>query len=264
MGSNYQGEDLLSDAIEDGTDEQLQIEQDVLEFENIAENIDEGIEVEMPKLLESDGEIVQAASDEIANDSAEIPDENQFQNSEISEIALEETEMSEDSKALEVLIEEVIEEIKEEEPYPTEPAKVTLDDIQREIQEMQNFLFYKGVDPDKKKKEEERMLKKIAEEAMKLEAKNIEDAHKLDVCIKLKNKNHSNKKNNHSKYLRSENYKDEVIEEGPIFDPTVPNTQECFMKVKSVSEKIHKKKQKVHPTAVSWQNLVEDQKKSYK
>lgn len=230
------------------------------ESPEIAENIDEGIEVEMPKLLATEetdaefetiveeGEAQVETTEEISNGPTEAVDEVQEISEKIAENDLEECKVEEPEP-----IPVVEEPQEEEEPFPEEPPKVSLDDIEREIQEMQNFLAHKGVKPEKKKKEKE-----PAGNA----AKNIEDAYQVDVCIKLKNKSH--KKHHHSKYLRSENYKEEITKDGPIFDPTIPNTEEDFMKVKSVSERIHRKKQKVQPLDLSWQNLCENQKKLYK
>lgn len=230
-------------------------------IENNLETIDEGIEVEMPNLLPTDevsadeafDKIVESQTEDVIGDSTEMPT-----------VVENDSEKAQDGgtkeEPVEPLPEEIVaveEEAEPEEPIPTEIEKVSLDDIQREIHEMQAFLQKKGVSPEKKKNKKDET---IAEP----DSKSIEDAYNVDVCIKLKNKNHSHKKHHHSKYLKSENYKEEIIKDGPIFDPSVPNTEEDFMKVKSVSEKIHKKKQKVQPLDVSWQNLVENQKRNYK
>lgn len=228
-----------------------------------SENIDEGIEVEMPKLLETD----QAGTEDQIGEAAESNQDAQ----DIVETVLEGDQeiVVGDEAEVEIPIEEPTEtfEVEEErvirEPTPTEPPKVSLDDIQREIHEMQSFLAHKGIKPEEKPKKKEQ-VNGHADDAI-VNSRSIEDAYQVDVCIKLnKNKNHSHKKHHHSKYLRSENYKEEITADGPIFDPTVPNTEEDFMKVKSVNERIQKKKQKVQPLDVSWQNLVENQKRNYK
>lgn len=232
-------------------------------IDNNLETIDEGIEVEMPALLPADEASADEAFEQIVDGQNEIVNGGAVEEptgENISEETANEDEASTEPPPVEEPVELQPEEVVEpEEPIPTEIEKVSLDDIQREIQEMQAFLMQKGVSPGKKNKKDG-----TVEEVANQDPTTIEDAYKVDVCIKLKNKNHSHKKHHHSKYTRSENYKEEIIKDGPIFDPAVPNTQEDFMKVKSVSEKIHKKKQKVQPLDVSWQNLVENQKRNYK
>lgn len=233
-------------------------------IDNNLETIDEGIEVEMPALLPADEASADEAFEQIVDGQIEIVngeavEEPTVEN--VSEKTANEDQASTEPPPVDEPAESQPEGVVEpEEPIPTEIEKVSLDDIQREIQEMQAFLMQKGVSPGKKKNKKDETVEEVANQ----DPSTIEDAYKVDVCIKLKNKNHSHKKHHHSKYTRSENYKEEIIKDGPIFDPTVPNTQEDFMKVKSVSEKIHKKKQKVQPLDVSWQNLVENQKRNYK
>lgn len=268
VGSNIADGEQMATIDESTEAEALTDQQDgheiIPSIDNNLETIDEGIEVEMPALLPAD----EASADEAF---AQIVDgQNEIVNGEaveeptvenVSEKTANEDEASTEPPQVEEPVELQPEEVIEpEEPIPTEIEKVSLDDIQREIQEMQAFLMQKGVSPGKKKNKKDETVEEVANQ----DPSTIEDAYKVDVCIKLKNKNHSHKKHHHSKYTRSENYKEEIIKDGPIFDPTVPNTQEDFMKVKSVSEKIHKKKQKVQPLDVSWQNLVENQKRNYK
>lgn len=241
---------------------------EVQEIPENSENIDEGIEVEMPKLLPTD----EAADDATIEEEAT----NEDPTAAFDEIVenSEEKHVSNENGNLENVIEEepiIIEEepVVEEEPIPEEPPKVSLDDIQREIAEMEYFLKKKGLDGEKKKKKkvEEPEVNGNADET---DPKAIEDAYQVDVCIKLKNREHRehkhhHKKHHHSKYMRSENYKEEIIDDGPIFDPTVPNTVEDFMKVKNVPEKLHKKQKKgTQAFDVSWMNVMESQKKHYK
>ena len=231
-----------------------------------SENIDEGIELEMPKLLTMD----EFLNESIMNQGAATEDDPTAAFNDIVENSEENAPQEVIFDEEQILVEE--EPVIDQEPIPEEPPKVSLDDIQREIEEMQFFLKKKGLDGEKKKKkkvEEE----KIEENANETDLKNIEDAYQVDVCIKL-NKNrehkehkhhHHHKKHHHSKYMKSENYKEEIIDDGPIFDPTVPNTQEDFLKVKSVHDKQHKKPKKgTQAYDVSWQNIMESQKKHYK
>lgn len=265
VGSNALNSDQQMATIEESNEAEALSDQqgnelpEIPMIENNLETIDEGIEVEMPNLLPTDevsadeafDKIVESQTDNVIDDSAEKPiDENDSEKAQDGETPEEPVEPLPE--------EEEQEEAEPEEPIPTEIEKVSLDDIQREIHEMQAFLKQKGVSPEKKKNKKDETI------AANQDSKSIEDAYKVDVCIKLKSKNHSHKKHHHSKYMKSENYKEEIIKDGPIFDPSVPNTQEDFMKVKSVSEKIHKKKQKFQPLDVSWQNLVENQKRNYK
>lgn len=256
VAENAENEPTNGEIIQNGDEPQ--------ELSENSENIDEGIELEMPKLLADDATIDAIVEQEAGNvDSTEAFDE-------IAENSEENVEKSEEIPQ-EIIEEEPVpveeEPVIEEEPIPEEPPKVSLDDIQREIEEMQFFLKKKGLDGEKKKKREEQPEEVVVE----TDPKNIEDAYQVDVCIKL-NKNrehkehkHHHKKHHHSKYIKSENYKEEIIDAGPIFDPTVPNTQEDFLKVKSIQEKQHKKPKKgTQAYDVSWQNVLETQKKHYK
>lgn len=217
------------------------------------ENIEEDVALKMPELLpvleNQEDEIIFAEYKNIENISmSKNTEKNECNHNLENEIPKDSTtELKEQSEEEENFL--------KESSIPTEIPKVSLDDIEREIQEMQMFLLRKGVEPNKKNKFDNGNTKDA----------DLEDAYSLDVCIPLKNRNgDSQKKHHHSKYMRSENYKEEVVQDGPIFDPSVPNTLEGFMKVKSVPEKIHRKKQKVQPLDVSWQNLCENQKKLYK
>ncbi|KAG5676359.1 hypothetical protein PVAND_006201 [Polypedilum vanderplanki] len=141
--------------------------------------------------------------------------------------------------------------------------KVSLDDIQREIQEMQMFLFNKGITQENKSQSN---INHELITAEKSQAK-VEDGYKVDVCINLKKKS-SERKHTKSKAILS-NYinKDSHMNgdnRNHIFDPSVPNTPEDFLKEKSVTEKINKKKQKIKHLDMSWQKLCDDQKKVYK
>lgn len=250
VGENNQEKEVLPTSEENNNQEVFEEIFRDLESDTI-ENIDEGIEMEMPKLL---------PSDEVANEntSEQTKENEEFEN---------EAELIEE--IVETPIEEIIVEEEEEiilEPIPQEAPMVSLDDIEREIQEMQNFLLFKGIKPDKKIKKastENESKEKELDDSM-----NIEDAYKLDVCIKLKNRHgdshHKHKKHHHSKYLRSENYQEEIIDSGPIFDPAVPNTQEDFMKVKSGSGRIDRKKEKAQALDVCWEKLCSSDKKLYR
>lgn len=207
-----------------------------------SENIDEGIELEMPPLLPSD--------DTEATFEALVAEEDQ---------ASEEVEAP-----IEVEVVEVEEPKVYPEPIPTETPKVSLDDIERELEEMQKFLSNKGIKPEKKA-EKLTPVPEIVQEPIIQEiqdSRNIEDAYKIDVCINLKNRDDSQQKHHHSKYSRSENYKEEIFDAEPIFDPTVPNTEEDFMKVKSVVDK--KKQQKFQALDMKWQNLCDNSKRLYR
>lgn len=225
-----------------------------------AENLDEGIEMEMPKLLPADAD---------TEDTIQVTDEEKlFDEIDLAEAA--EDNLGEPEEIIQEAIEEIIE-VEEQpiirEPTPTEAPKVSLDDIEREIQEMQKFLFTKGVKPEKKdEKVDGNATQSINQEIE--DSKNTEDAYQLEFCMNLRNRSDDDSENNqrllHNKYLLSENYKEEVTEAGPIFDPAVPNTTEDFMKVKSVSQQMDRKKQKVQALDMSWQNVMETQRKLYR
>lgn len=229
-----------------------------------AENVDEGIEVEMPQLLPSDevvAEFEKLSEDEVEG---EVEDANEASDdvTELQEILENvEDDTNEGRKTPEYFEEEEVYEIRE--PTPTEAPKVSLDDIQREIEEMQAFMSFKGVKPEKpqsSKWKDEKIKQQILE-------KEIEDAYKLDFCLKLKNFDTLSqpKRHNHSKYKRSENYREEITEAVPIFDPAVPNTPEDFMKSKSGGEMFTKKMlKKGEQWDASWQNLCENQRKLYR
>lgn len=211
------------------------------------ENVDEGIDVEIPRVSSDD----------------EATAEEQFAEINEQQIEAEPEEIYE--------YEESLPEI-DDEPIPEEPPKVSLDDIERELQQMQAFLMNKGVvDKDKLRREEEeeelRRQREMAERArqeeelqnqQQKELNDIEDAYKIDVCVKLKNRDWKEHEQRDNKYHRSENYREEVIDEGPIFDPTVPNTIEDFMRAKTYNGN----KKKIFD--MSWQNLCENQRKVYK
>jgi hypothetical protein len=227
--------------------------------ENGYDAIDEGIEVEMPKLTESQDATA------INGDAAENCEEVEKKFDEISQEAdvrvetcnnAENGEIMDDSqKALDDEVESI--------------QKVSLDEIQREIQEMQMFIKHKNAQEEAVVNQEIR------------DSKKIEDAFKVDVCLNLKKKREDKKDESHShhrhhhhkKHSKSKailaNYLNEAGKEylpksSPIFDPAVPNTPEDFMKEKCVSEKINKKKQKIKNLDVNWQRLVDSQKKVYK
>jgi hypothetical protein len=149
------------------------------------------------------------------------------------------------------------------EPIPTEPPTVSLDDIEREIQEMQNFLICKGVKPENKIVEEEKE-KNLESDEPPRETKFIEDSFNVDVCIKLKNRQKPeesrkhHKKHSHSKYTRSEIIEDEIFNVEPN-DMALPTTTDDLL-----NKKVSKKKQKAQALDVSWQNLCENQKRLYK
>lgn len=202
-----------------------------------SENMDEGIELEMPPLLPSDD----------------------------SEEAFEALALEEDAQQVTKVVEEVIKEpMVYPEPIPTEAPKVSLDDIERELQDMQNFLSFKGIKPEKKQEEILEVVQPKVEECINDDSWNIEDAYKLDVCINLKNHDDSERRHHHSKYIQSESYKEQIIDAEPIFDPNVPNTEEDFMKVKSISGRMDKKKQKFEALDTKWQNLCDNSKRLYR
>lgn len=231
------------------------------------ENIDEGIEVEMPKLLPADESSAEVESEAEISVSQEqtIANQQNLNNEDYIDSCDFENVETQNYESIDDRMEVVDILLIEEEPIPIEPPKVSLDDIQREIQEMQMFLLRKGVVPGKKNKSDD---KESNGNVNDVDSRNVEDAYKVDVCIKLKNRNgdsqkhNSHKKHHHSKYNRSENYKEEITKAGPIFDPSIPNTELDFMKVKS--ERTHKKQQKVQALDCQWQNLCENQKKLYK
>jgi hypothetical protein len=221
--------------------------------------IDEGIEVEMPKL--DAGQNVNDGSDSNGN----VVEEkfNDIVDDEKCEEATNGHDADDESWSPQV---EVI----------AEPAMetVSLDDIQREIQEMQMFLQNKKRQEEDQQQQEEQML--INQQIKN--SKNIDDAFKVDVCINLKKKSSSDGHKRHSKskailasYLHDQQpqinggkYTRGDKERPMIFDPKVPNTPEDFLKEKSVTEKINKKKQKIKNLDVSWQKLCDNQKKVYK
>lgn len=151
----------------------------------------------------------------------------------------------------------------EEPPQPQEEREilpmqtVSLDDIQREIQEMQMFLLNKGIVPEQK----------VKSHVISKKLKKLEDSFKVDFCLDLKKR--TNERASRSKailanYVNDHGRKSKSDKRTPIFDPSVPNTPEDFLKEKSVSEKINKKKQKIKHLDVSWQKLCDSQKKVYK
>lgn len=240
------------------------------ENEEIFENLDEGIELEMPPLLPADDSSndFEKLVDQVDKncDGQERPEnEMEFQDVDLAENTLEAVEEPEEIPEPEP--EPIVE------PEPTEAPKVSLDDIQREISEMQNFLRFKGVGVESERRPAPKIVRDYTSNSTEpvnveiINSENTEDAYNLDVCISLKNrdsqKHRSHKKHHHDKYKLSENYEEEIIQAGPIFDPTVPNTVEDFMKVKTVSEKTSRKKQKAQSWDASWQNLCEKQKHLY-
>lgn len=208
--------------------------------------IDEGIEVEMPKLMESDDTSSDVATREVESAFEEI-------NGHV------ETAAAENENG----IDEIMSEEKPQDDF--EPIqKVSLDDIQREIQEMQMFIRHKNV-------QEARAA--IVNHEIRNSKNIIEDAFKVDVCLNLKKKHEKSGEHQHKKHSKSKaivaNYlngkaKEYLPKERPLFDPAVPNTPEDFMKEKSVTEQIKKKKQKIKNLDVNWQKLVDSQKKVYK
>lgn len=219
-----------------------------LSGEEAVENVDEGIEVEIPRVSSDDEATAEEQFDE-------INDEQQQQQNEV-----EPEEIYEE-------YEESLPEI-DDEPIPEEPPKVSLDDIERELQQMQSFLSNKGLDKKRLMEEEQelRRQRELAEKAKEEEMEHqrklkeladIEDAYVFDVCVKLKSRE-EREIENQQKYHLSENYREEVINEGPIFDPSVPNTLEDFMRAKTYNGN----KKKIFD--MSWQNLCENQKKVYK
>lgn len=213
-------------------------------------NVDEGIEIEneIPKVSSDD----EASAEE---QFADISNEQQIATASASEPEEE-------------VYEESLPEI-DDEPIPEEVPKVSLDDIERELQQMQAFLSFKGLDKEKLLHEHEELnrqrelaAKRAKEEedariAKLEELARIGDTYQLDVCLQLKQKEPSSGE----KYKRAENYREEVIEQAPIFDPNVPNTIEDFMRSKSYSSECTNKK-KIFD--MSWQNLCENQRKVYR
>lgn len=221
---------------------------------NGSDAIDEGIEVEMPKLMESDDTSSDVATREVESAFEEI-------NGHV------ETAAAENENG----IDEIMSEEKPQDDF--EPIqKVSLDDIQREIQEMQMFIRHKNV--------QEARAAAIVNHEIRNSKNIIEDAFKVDVCLNLKKKHEKSGEHQHKKHSKSKaivaNYlngkakeylpkeRQYLPKERPLFDPAVPNTPEDFMKEKSVTEQIKKKKQKIKNLDVNWQKLVDSQKKVYK
>lgn len=235
------------------------------------EIFDEGIELEMPPLLPAD-EDFEKLVDQV-NENRDGQERSDVEN-EIIEAEFQDVDLTEDLPEIVEEPEEVPEPEPIIEPEPTEAPKVSLDDIQREISEMQNFLRFKGVGVQSERQPTPKVVRDYSSNSTEpvnhevLNSTNIEDAYNLDVCISLKNRelqsHRSHKKHHHDKYKLIENYKEEIIEERPIFDPTVPNTVEDFMKVKIVSEKPYKIQTKAQSWDASWQNLCENQKHLYR
>lgn len=246
------------------------------ENEEIFENVDEGIELEMPPLLPADDSSTdfEKLVDQV-DENCDGQERSEIEN-EVTEAELEDVDLSENPTEIIEEPEEIPEPEPEPiiEPEPMEAPKVSLDDIQREINDMQNFLRFKGVGVESEKRPTPNIVRDYSSNSTEpvnnelFVSRNNEDAYNLDVCISLKNrdsqKHRSHKKHHHDKYKLSENYKEEVIQDGPIFDPTVPNTVEDFMKIKTFSEKTSKKKQKAESWDASWQNLCENQKHLYR
>lgn len=224
-------------------------------------------ETENVEVISGDSEIISEESVEVV-DNIEPSTEN-LENSEsfndsqidVTIIDSEQPQIDENVQQQEEVV--TIEEEKIEEPQPQEEVPVlpmqtvSLDDIQREIQEMQMFLFNKGIVPEQKVKSHHihRKLKKL------------EDSFKVDFCVDLKKRTGeraSKSKAILANYLNDHPHGKHKEKRTPIFDPAVPNTPEDFLKEKSVSEKINKKKQKIKNLDVSWQKLCDGQKKVYK
>lgn len=249
----------------DSSDENLLNENhDAMIEKSINDAIDEGIEVEMPKPVESQDTSITATIN--GGDAAENCEEVEKKFDEISQEAVDDRVetcnnaengeiMGDSQKALDDEVEPI--------------QKVSLDEIQRELQEMQMFIKHKNAQEEAIVNHEIR------------DSKKIEDAFKVDVCLNLKKKKEDKKDESHShhrhhhhkKHSKSKtilaNYlngaaKEYMPKSSPIFDPAVPNTPEDFMKEKCVSEKINKKKQKIKNLDVNWQKLVDSQKKVYK
>lgn len=228
---------------------------------------DEEVDASMPKLLEPSEEPIENICEQ---EETQKDFEEQFENLIDQENCDNNQDVVVENQPAEVpQIEEIVEEIEEEiiidyEPIPTEPPTVSLDDINREIQDMQNFLFCKGIKPEKivieeeKEKETEQNI-----EPPKEAIKNIEDSYKVDVCIKLKNRkdesHKTSKKHSHGKHMRKEVDREEILNNEPIIITPTSNTFEDVS-----NTKMSKKKQKVQALDVSWQNLCENQKRLYK
>lgn len=221
-------------------------------------NVDEGIEIEseIPKVSSDDEAAAEEQFAELNKDSLSADEQQQIASaSEPEEEIYEESEPEID-----------------DEPIPEEVPKVSLDDIERELQQMQAFLSFKGLDKEKLLREHEELNRqrelaaKVAKEeedqriARLEELARIGDTYQLDFCLPL-NKREQSATDEGQKYQRAENYRDEVIEQGPIFDPNVPNTIEDFMKTKSFANETGNKK-KIFD--MSWQNLCENQRKVYR
>ena len=198
--------------------------------------IDEGIEVEMPKLTDTSvaivaencGEEVEKKFDDVSQEAAVDDRVETCNNTENGEIT------GELEKTLDVEVEPI--------------QKVTLDDIQREIQEMQMFIKHKSAQ----------------EEALNHEI--IEDAFNVDVCLNIKKKK-SESQSQHKKGTKTKailaNYlngtaKEYLPKSSPVYDSAFP-VPEDFVK-----EKTSKKKQKIKSHDVNWQKLVDSQRKVYK
>lgn len=261
VGNDDRCYDSANEVIENGTTSS--------DIEEIFENSDEGIELEMPPLL---------PADDSTNDFEKLVDQveencegQERLENEVAETQFEDVDLTENP--LEVIGEPEEPELELIiEPEATEAPKVSLDDIQREISEMQNFLRFKGVGVESEKRPAPTIVRDYTSNSTEpvnheiLNSENIGDAYNLDVCLSLKTrdsqKDRSHKKHHHDKYKLSENF-DEIIQEGSHFDLTAPNTAEDFMKVKSVSDKTSRKKQKAQSWDASWQNLCEKQKHLY-
>lgn len=234
--------------------------------ENDNDAIDEGIEVEIPKPTETQDASIATATIN-GSDAAENCEEVEKKFDEISQEAIDDhVETCNNTENGEIMGESQKSLDDEVEPI----QKVSLDEIQREIQEMQMFIKHKNA-------QEETIINHEIRDPKK-----IEDVFKVDVCLNLKKKkedkkdesdskhhrHHHHKKHSKSKAILA-NYLNDAAKEylpksSPIFDPAVPNTPEDFMKEKCVSEKINKKKQKIKNLDVNWQKLVDSQKKVYK
>lgn len=215
-------------------------------------NVDEGIEIE--------NEIPKVSSDDEASADEQFAEISQKDELEPIDPIVEASEPEEE-------YEESLPEI-DDEPIPEEPPKVSLDDIERELQQMQSFLMFKGIDSEKLQREQEELKRQreLAEKAAALEEEKrkqqqlaelavIEDTYQIDVCVQLKNR----ELNEQQKSNKYETYREELINEGPIIDPTVPNTKEDFMQYKTYGGG---NKKKIFD--MSWQNLCENPKKTYR
>ncbi|CAG9801223.1 unnamed protein product [Chironomus riparius] len=253
---------------------------------------------EMPNLVEPDEEMklhqeeenkineqqVEEKFEEISKEAEDIPinpEESNNDAQELQEPTIETTDDSEKPQIDEQPIQEEIEQqeqpqVEEEPPQPEQKEevpvipmeKVTLDDIQREIHEMQIFLFKKGIAPEIRNNS-------ITRNGIVKKQKKVDDAYKVDVCLSLNNKKSGEKKSKSkeilSSYLKDGHHgkhskadKENQKARRHIFDPSVPNTPEDFMKEKSVTEKIKKQKQNIKHLDLSWQKLCDSQRKVYR